>query len=167
MQRHESRKPYLVAVVGNELAGDDAFGPTVGRALADRSIDGVEIVDLSIDPSRLLEHLWGRQMLILIDAVLAEEHTTGRLVVCLWTLAAANAIPGLRVSTHGVSLADQLRLAGQIGLLPPLAWMIGITVGEGSLGKGLSRESAALVASAADRAGELIAAHRKLEVAHA
>ena len=167
MQPNEPRRRFLVAVVGNEMAGDDAFGPCVGRVIADRAIEGVDVVDLSIDPSRLLEHLSGREMLILIDAVLSDDHAAGRMVVCPWTLAAAHAIPGLRFSTHGLSLADQLRLAEQIGLLPPLAWLIGVTVGQARVGAGLGDAAAALVAAAADKACELIAAHRKLEAAHA
>lgn len=162
MLNREPRTPVLVAVVGNESAGDDAFGPLVGRALCDRRLSGVEVIDLSTDPAHLLEHLAGREMLILVDAVVAADSApadAGRLVVCPWTLAAAAAIPGLRLSTHGLSLADQLRLAEQIGLLPPLAWLIGVTIEDAAVGGAVTRRTRALVEVATDRACELIAGH--------
>ena len=47
----------LVAAYGNELAGDDSFGPLVVEALRAMATVGVEVISLGMRPASLLDHL--------------------------------------------------------------------------------------------------------------
>jgi hydrogenase maturation protease len=147
----QENEPILVVVLGNEVAGDDALGPRVARELEHRRLPHVDVVDLGLDPSRLIDLLPGREMLLVIDAVEAEG-AAGRVIDCPWDEAVAAVAHDVRLSTHGLSVADQLRLAGAVGALPPVVWFVGVTVSDFEAGRACSVHMPQFVRAAADRA---------------
>ena len=64
--------PILVAAYGNDLAGDDAFGPLVAEAVRAKVLAGVEVVNLGMKPASLLVHLAGRRAVCVVDAARCE-----------------------------------------------------------------------------------------------
>lgn len=111
--------PVLVATCGNADAADDAFGPRVGRALRRRALTGVEVIDLDIKPTALLDHLPGPGRLVLVDAARVEESAPDDLLI---VDLGREPLPALlnddALSSHGLGLADQIALARQVGILP-------------------------------------------------
>lgn len=143
----------LAATCGNVMASDDAFGPLVARELRRVNPPGVEVIDLDIRPAALLDHLAGRSGLILLDAVHAPDHEPGMVLDIDWF---SEARPALlnddTMSTHGLSIAMQLELAGRLGLLPPIVRLIAMTLGEQpKVGHAVSESLASCVIRAADR----------------
>jgi hydrogenase maturation protease len=128
-------EPILIATCGNERAGDDSFGPRVARALGRAEIGGAEIVELGMNPTGLIDRLEGRRALILIDAAEPAGLPAGRLLEFDWN---APDRPPLRaercVSTHGMSLADQLELARALGRIPPVVRIVAVTSGSTRMG---------------------------------
>ena len=49
--------PILIAAYGNDMAGDDSFGPLVAEAVSAMALVGVEVVNLGMKPASLLDHL--------------------------------------------------------------------------------------------------------------
>jgi hydrogenase maturation protease len=125
----DSPANLLVAACGNLMASDDAFGPLVAGELRGRELPGVEVVDLDIRPTALLDHLADRTGLILVDAVYVPNMQPGRVLDLDWF---GTATPELvnddTMSTHGLSLAMQLDMAGQLGMLPPFVRLIGLSI---------------------------------------
>lgn len=119
----------LVAACGNVMASDDAFGPLVARELRRINPMGIDVIDLDIRPAALLDHLAGRPGLILLDAVHAPGMEPGLVLDIDWFSEARPAlIHDDTMSTHGLSIATQLELAGRLGLLPPVVRLIGVTL---------------------------------------
>jgi hydrogenase maturation protease len=122
-------RPILVVGCGNEQRGDDAIGPLVVDALRALSLDDVETIDLADRPTDLIDHLVGREAVIVVDAMDWPGRPAGMLVDVDWrTVAGELALDAARASTHGMSVADQLRLAEQLGVLPGAVRLIGLTV---------------------------------------
>jgi hydrogenase maturation protease len=120
-------------------------------------LPGVEVVDLDIKPAALLDHLPGPDRLVLADAVRVPGEAPGR--VLLVDLV-RDELPALlhddAMSTHGLGLADQIALAGRLGLLPESVWLVGATAGSAepeSVAPGWMEEA---VVGAHRRIGELI-----------
>jgi len=127
--------PVLVACIGNEFAGDDAFGPLVARALAERSPEGVEAIDLATKPYGLLDHLGSRKMLIIVDAADVPGAQPGELFQCAWDSPDRPALLRQRsASTHGISVAEQMELAARLGMLPPQVVLIAAQAGRTDMG---------------------------------
>lgn len=167
MREFASIPPILVAVLGNELAGEDAIGPWVGWELARRELPDVETLDAATDPSRLLQSLRGRRMLVIVDAVASEDTACGQTIDCAWSEASAALSRGARLSTHGLCVADQLRLAAALGDLPPVVWLVGVTAGDFAPGRADAERMRPLARAAADRVEQVIATHSGLETTNA
>jgi hydrogenase maturation protease len=148
----DERQPVLVATCGNADAGDDAFGALVAQALQRQPPAGVEVVNLSQNPAALLDHLSGRKMLIVVDAVQCPGLPQGALLDVDWL---APDRPFLRtaaaLSTHGLSIADQIDLAASLGGLPPQVRLIGANVGDAVMGDVPSQTIRSQAAAAALR----------------
>jgi hydrogenase maturation protease len=123
--------PILIACCGNPSAGDDALGHLVAQELRQAPPPKAEILDLAMRPAALLDRLEGRRVLILVDAAQVPGMESGRVIECDWAdpnhplLASDGAL-----STHGFSLADQLELAAQLGILPPAVRIVAVTIGQ-------------------------------------
>ncbi|MGI9646364.1 MAG: hydrogenase maturation protease, partial [Ilumatobacteraceae bacterium] len=61
----------LVIGVGNRWRGDDGVGPRAVDALAARTGDGVDLVALDGEPTRMVDAWAGRSAVVVIDAVRA------------------------------------------------------------------------------------------------
>src|SRR5579864_800479 len=75
-------KKVLIGGIGNVLLGDDGVGPYVARFLAAQYEfeDGVEVADLGTPALDLIDHISGRDAVILIDAV-STEATPGTVLL--------------------------------------------------------------------------------------
>jgi hydrogenase maturation protease len=139
----------IVACVGNAFRGDDGAGLEVARLLRER---GVAVVELEMEPTRLLDLLAETDTVILVDAVSsgAAPGTVHKLDV------AARPLPhGLfRGSTHHFSLADTIELARTLGRLPQRATVYAIEGGSFEAGEWLSPEVQAAAEQTADAIAE-------------
>ncbi|WP_428937292.1 hydrogenase maturation protease [Fontivita pretiosa] len=151
--------PILVVACGNVMAGDDAFGAQVLRALERHPMSGVELLDLSTDPSVLLNHLGSRSALIVVDAARVDDLPTGTLIECDWdspqrTRLAVGQSCG---STHGLGLADHIEMARRLGMLPPVVKLIALSITEAEVGQAQSRKLLRQIRAAARRVRNLAA----------
>jgi len=122
-------KPILVACCGNPLAGDDAFGHLVAMRLLRDPPPGCEILDLATNPASLLDHLEGRRVLIIVDAAEPGHGEAGELFECDWRDPNRPAfINQSDLSTHGLSITQQLELAQSLGVLPEVVRIIAMTI---------------------------------------
>jgi hydrogenase maturation protease len=120
--------PILMAACGNPLAGDDAFGPLLAGLLRREPIAGVEAVDLGMNPGGLLDLLDGRLALVLADAVHVQDTAAGALIDCDWDQADRPPLASeCKLSTHGLSIADQVELAGSLAMLPRIVRLVAVT----------------------------------------
>lgn len=123
-------RPILIAACGNTMAGDDAFGPRVAEALTRTRLPAAEIVNLATKPGGLLNHLPGPQLLLVVDAAVQDDKPVGHLIELDWfdpgrpPLAHEAAL-----SSHGVSIADQIHLADRLGMLPRHVRLVACTIG--------------------------------------
>lgn len=149
--------PLLVATFGNEMAGDDAFGPLVARALKTMSLDGVEVVDLGMKPAALLDYLTGRTGLCIVDAAIDERSPAGTLIeMDFFDPYRPQLAHDRALSSHGLSMADQLELATGLGMLPARVHLVAMTLGSAELGQPASAAVIDHVPAAADRVSQWI-----------
>ncbi len=121
--------PILIACCGNAMAGGDALGPAVAGLLRQWVLPGVQVADVGMNPAGLLDLLPGRSGLIIVDAVVDSDSAPGTLMDIDW-LAADR--PGLAAeadwSSHGLSIAAQLALAGRLEMLPGRVRLVGLAI---------------------------------------
>jgi hydrogenase maturation protease len=123
----------LVLGVGNLLMQDEGAGVRALEAFADKYPlpDGVEFLDGGTSGLGLLQHLDGRDCLVIIDAVRSGERpgTVVRME--------GQEVPALfrqRISAHQLGIADLLAMAQLTGSLPGKLVLLGIepkTMGTG------------------------------------
>jgi hydrogenase maturation protease len=111
--------PILVAAFGNEMAADDAFGPRVAEAVRIMAIPGVEVVTLGMKPAGLLDQLADRRALCVVDAARCDGEPVGTLLDLDFFDANRPAlVHDGALSTHGLSVAQEIELAQRLGLCP-------------------------------------------------
>lgn len=132
----ENTAPILIASCGNVMAGDDAVGPRITAALRSRTpLPNTDIIDLDLRPAALLDFLPHRRALILVDAAHCPDQSPGSLIDFDWfdphrpPLAHDDAL-----STHGLSIANQLDLASALNALPPHIRLIAIALQQATHG---------------------------------
>ena len=131
----EQRQPILVATCGNRFAGDDAFGPLLAELLLRDGIPGVEVVDLAMQPTDLVDVLENREALVIADAAVCPQMPVGTLLECDWDSAARPPLLHDEVmSTHGLSVGGQVELARALGMLPPVIRLLAVNLGQTSAG---------------------------------
>lgn len=151
-------EPILIATFGNVAAGDDGFGPRVAELLAQAAMPGVEVADLATGPARLLDLIADRAALVVVDAAWGPHRRPGRLIVCDWHAEHRPALLCERgVSTHALGVADQLALAGRLGMLPPVVKLVAATIGDAEQGRPPCAAVRRQVAPAARRIRDLLA----------
>ena len=145
-------RPILIAVCGNRLAGDDAFGQLVADRLRDACLDelGAELIDLGMRPAGLVPLLEARRGAILVDA--AEPGPLAEAGIL--SLPFDDALrPLLRhdaaLSSHGLSLVHELELARVLGVLPPRVWLVAAVGHQFALGAPPTADTPALADAAA------------------
>ena len=122
--------------LGHPLRGDDAIGPRVAHAIAERA-PGLEV---TLCPGGALELVgaWaGRPLVVVIDAALGDgpAGTVTRIEGAdeLTRLAGAGG-GGFRGSTHGFGLPEAVALGRSLGQLPDRLVVYAITGAEFELG---------------------------------
>ena len=121
--------PVLIAACGNVTAGDDAFGPMVAEALRRRGVPDADVVCLDLRPAALLDHLPGREALCLVDAACCQDQPPGVVIDFDWFCPhRPELLDDDVLSTHGLSIADQLALADALGILPQTVRLVAATV---------------------------------------
>ena len=135
--------------IGNEFRRDDGIGPTIARAVAERTRPPVRVVVCDGDPTVLLEAWAGAELAVVVDAVTGAVPCPGvvhRIVGDDLATAGTGA-----VSTHGLGLADAYRLGAALHRLPQRWVLYGVEVADVGVGYGMSpsiERAAATVVSA-------------------
>jgi hydrogenase maturation protease len=143
----------LVLGLGNELAGDDAVGILVARALR-RDLEGkAEVVESSASGLALIEVLDGTDRAIVIDAIKTGRNPPG--TISEMTLAQVGRV--VAPSLHQAGLPELAAVAERLGLrFPAETRVLAVEVEDPyTLGAGLSQPVARAV-------GELVARVRDL-----
>lgn len=145
-------QPILIVACGNITAGDDAFGPLVAAALRESILPTMQIVDLGTKPAALLDHLPGPELLVVVDAVLGRGAPVGRLIDMDWFDPTRPALVGDAViSSHGLSIADEVVLADRLGVLPEQVRLIACTIDSAQVGQPAQKAVCDLVPVAVNR----------------
>ncbi|MGE5269463.1 MAG: hydrogenase maturation protease [Thiohalocapsa sp.] len=105
----------IVVGIGNPLAGDDAVGRLVVRALRQRAPPAADLVECDGEAGALLDLLREAEVALLVDA--------GRFGAAAGTIrrldALTETIPAPQIaSTHGFGLSQAVALARVLGWLP-------------------------------------------------
>jgi hydrogenase maturation protease len=144
--------PILIAAYGNELAGDDSFGPRVAAAVQAMELPGVETVNLGMAPMSLVDHLAGRRAVCLVDAARCEGVPMGTLFdLDFFDADRPPLLHDRSLSTHGLSVADELQLARRLGICPDMVRLLAAAAGLVEIGQPASEELLRQVPVAANR----------------
>ena len=110
--------------VGNRLRGDDAVGPMLIDELSARPDSHLELIDGGSDPLGVLEYLEDRQNVIIVDACQMGREPGD--LVCFTPSEASMILVDEPLSLHGLGLAEALRMADSLHMLPEDLKIIGI-----------------------------------------
>ncbi|USH00895.1 hydrogenase maturation protease [Thermococcus argininiproducens] len=128
----------LILALGNELMKDDGVGLKVGRILAER---GYNVIEVGTDIFKLQRYYNGEDIIIIIDAVLSNEYGPGEVIY----LKGDEVFEKLRAeirSAHFMGAVDGLKLLMAIDkrLTRAEIHFIGVVAKEIDLGMELSEE---------------------------
>jgi hydrogenase maturation protease len=134
----------VVIGVGNEFRRDDGIGPAVIDRLREQTAGGVQLVISDGEPARMIEAWTGASLAVVVDAVLADPPTPGR----LHRIALDRADPAdtRQVSSHGLGLGDSIGLARALGRMPGSLIIHAVEVADVGHGVGLTPAVAAAAA---------------------
>lgn len=145
----------VVAGMGNEYRRDDGAGPAVASRVA-ALLDDVDDLGPLADPLDLLGRWDDADLAVVVDAVRTGA-SPGTLAVVDLDEASTGSAPGPPVtSSHGLGLADILRLARAVGNGPRRVVVVGVEGDDFGDGLGLTPAVARAVGDAARRVAELI-----------
>lgn len=117
--------PALTVIgVGNRLRGDDAVGPLLIDELARQDELDIELIDAGSDTLGVLEYLDGRDSVIIVDACQMGRDPGD--VVMFDPEEASLVLDQEQLSLHGLGLAEALRMAESLEMLPQQLKIIGI-----------------------------------------
>ncbi|MBC8377272.1 MAG: hydrogenase maturation protease [FCB group bacterium] len=110
--------------VGSRLRGDDAIGPLLIDALSRQTHPQIELVDAGSDALGILEYLEGREHVIVVDAC-----QMGREAGSIVEFDSAQidfVIKNDPISLHGLGLAESIKMAESLHMIPEDLKIIGI-----------------------------------------
>jgi hydrogenase maturation protease len=144
----------LVLGLGNELAGDDAVGLLVARAVRDEVADVADVVESSASGMALIEVLAGYDRVIVVDAIRTGRDPPG--TITEMTLAHVGRV--VAPSLHHAGLPELAAVAERLGLrFPAETRVLAVEVVDPyTLGAGLSEPVADAVAELLRRVRERI-----------
>jgi hydrogenase maturation protease len=145
--------------LGNVLLGDDAFGPFTIELFRSQYECGpqVEIIDLGTPGLDLAPYLYGRDLIILVDAVKAEgEPGTVR---AYRESDLSECAAQLRVTDHDVGLLESIADLRLLGRAPLELTIIGTVPASCAFGAGISSKIAAAVPLAIDQIVRILLEH--------
>jgi len=134
-------KPIRVIGIGNILAGDDAIGPLIIKAMKAKPLDDVELIEAGMSGLGILDFMRGADAVIVIDAVHSHQApgTIHRLVIPEdLGLLMQPAWNSGTMSTHGFGLGETLTLSHTLGTLPPTTLVYGIELVQTEMGTAVS-----------------------------
>jgi hydrogenase maturation protease len=136
--------------IGNVLAGDDAVGPHVVRALEARYElpEGVQVIDAGTPGYDLTAFLVGQDAVVLVDAV-RTGGAAGRLLA-FDKAALLERKPVLALSPHEPGVREAILNADFMGVTPPVVRLVGVVPEATATGIGLSPAVRAAVPGALD-----------------
>ena len=141
----------VVVGVGNRHRRDDGVGPAVAAAVGALGLPGVAVVLGEVEPLGLIDAVAGAELAVVVDAALVPAGEPGRIHR---REASGPVVPGLgaarSASTHGIGLAEALRLAGALGRAPGRTVVLAVEVADVGSGDGLSAPVAAAVPAAVE-----------------
>jgi len=123
--------------VGNEFRRDDGIGPALIERLKRYALPGVSLVVADGEPTQLLDAWEGAELAIVVDAVMCEPATPGRVHR---TTLDAPLVAVESASTHGLGLPDAVRLADALGRAPGRLVVFAVEAADLGFGVGLSPE---------------------------
>ena len=127
MNPENGSEGWRIIGVGSPVAGDD-LGWAVIEALNEAGLDyAAELLPLDRPGPALVDHLQGRNRVILIDAMHAGLAPGSVRALSLQELVVSARPP----SSHGLGLADALALARALDCIPAYLHVIGIETGPG------------------------------------
>ncbi len=142
--------PILVAAYGNDMAADDSFGPLVAASVRAMTPPGVEVVNLGMRPAALLDHLAGRRALCVVDAARCDGMPEGTLLDAdFFDAHRPRLVHEAALSTHGLSVADELELARRLGICPKDVRLVAAIAGSVEVGRPVGNRVLAQVPAAA------------------
>jgi hydrogenase maturation protease len=133
--------PTLIIGIGNDYRGDDAVGLIAARALREKRLPNVEIVEQSGDGVSLMQSWVGAAVVILIDAVYG-----GREAGTIYRLDASHepiSVESFGASSHLFGVGQAIEMARTLGELPPQLIIYGIEGASYTMGAALSPQVAA------------------------
>lgn len=105
----------LVLGLGNELAGDDAIGILVARAVREELAGVADVVESSASGLALLEVLAGHDRAVIVDAIVTGRNPPGAIV----ELGLGEVGHVVAPSTHQAGLPELAAVAERLGLTFP------------------------------------------------
>ena len=132
----------LVIGVGNRWRGDDGIGPRTIEALARIDDLDTDLVTLDGEPARLVSAWHGRQLVVIVDAVVAGA-APGTVHVVTDTSQLPDPIGG--ASSHGGGITEAVALGRALGRLPDRLVVVGVEPATVDHGDELSPPVAAAV----------------------
>jgi hydrogenase maturation protease len=140
-----SPAPRTVLIgVGNPYRRDDGVGPAFAASLRAHDLPGVSVLISDGEPSRLLDAWAGAGLAIVVDAVRCEPGIPGRISRRTLHPAPAEGPPPVsQSSTHGLGVAEAVRLAQALDRLPERLVVFAVEAGDIGYGSQLSEAVAA------------------------
>ncbi|QIS11339.1 hydrogenase maturation protease [Nocardia arthritidis] len=132
----------VVIGVGNEFRHDDGIGPRIATDLEKLGLPEVLVTLCDGEPAGLLDLWAGAELAVVVDAVLCEPCTPGR----IWRTT-VDALRGVTraASSHAMGIPDALPLGRALGRVPDELVVIAVEAECLELGVGLSDPVAAAV----------------------
>jgi hydrogenase maturation protease len=128
--------PRVVIGVGNEFRRDDGVGPLVLAELEKSDLPPDVTLTLSDgEPTQLFEAWTGAAIAVVIDAVMCEPSTPGKVHRTTLT---GGSLTGMAASTHGLGIPEAVQLADALDLAPLELVVYAVEAGDLGFGVGLS-----------------------------
>lgn len=129
------KKPILIVTFGNPDAGGDGFGEAVAEGLRCEPVPGITVAKLGTRTAGLLDRLHGYAALIIVDAVCCPDEKPGILIDMDWFDAVRPILKSEEVlSTHGISIGQQIDLAQSLDMLPSVVRLVGVNILQTQIG---------------------------------
>lgn len=125
--------------VGNPYRRDDGIGPAIIAALEKLHPPGVMLTISDGEPSQLLDAWADADLAVLVDAVLCDPATPGR----IHRTSPGAAAGSTAASTHGLGIPDAIRLAEALHRVPQRLVVLAVEAADLGFGLGLSPAVAA------------------------
>jgi hydrogenase maturation protease len=128
--------PWAAVIgVGNEFRHDDGIGPALAAEVQHRNLPGVRVVSTDGEPTGLLDAWADVTLAVVIDAVVCEPATPGRI-----HRTAVGELPPTTgaAGTHGFGIPEAVELGRVLHRMPRRLVVYAVEASDVSLGLGLS-----------------------------